>query len=68
MSREAVAIEIDTSLPGLRLVRVLEQLAQERPLPAMLVGDNGPEFTGRALDAWAYRRGVPLHFIRPRSA
>ena len=42
--------------------------SQERPLPAMLVCDSGPEFTGRALDAWAYRRGVPLHFIRPRSA
>ena len=42
--------------------------SQERPLPAMLVCDSGPEFTGRALDAWAYRRGVPLHFIPPRSA
>ena len=64
-SREAVAIEIDSSLPGLRVVRVLERLAQERPLPALIVCDNGPEFTGRALDAWAYARGVQLHFIRP---
>jgi putative transposase len=64
-SREAVAIEVDSSLPGLRVVRVLERLAQERPLPTRLVCDNGPEFTGRALDAWAYARGVQLHFIRP---
>jgi putative transposase len=63
-SREAVAIEVDSSLPGLRVVRVLERLAQERPLPGLIV-DNGPEFTGRALDAWAYARGVQLHFIRP---
>jgi putative transposase len=59
---------VDSSLPGLRVVRVvrvLERLAQERPLPARLVCDNGPEFTGRALDAWAYARGVQLHFIRP---
>ena len=27
--------------------------------------DNGPEFTGKALDAWAYAHGVQLHFIRP---
>ena len=64
-SREAVAIEVDSSLPGLRVVRVLERLAQERPLPTRLVCDNGPEFTGQALDAWAYARGVQLHFIRP---
>jgi len=31
----------------------------------MTVMDNGPEFTGKALDAWAYQRGVKLHFIRP---
>jgi putative transposase len=31
----------------------------------MIVCDNGPEFTGRALDTWAYTRGVGLHFIRP---
>ena len=64
-SREAIATEVDTSLPGLRVVRVLERVAQTRPLPAMIVCDNGPEFTGRALDSWAYARGVQLHFIRP---
>jgi putative transposase len=31
----------------------------------MIVTDNGPEFAGKALDAWAYKRGVKLHFIRP---
>jgi putative transposase len=64
-SREAIATEVDTSLPGLRVVRVLERVALTRPLPAMIVCDNGPEFTGRALDSWAYARGVQLHFIRP---
>ena len=64
-SREAIATEVDTSLPGLRVVRVLERVAETRPLPAMIVWNNGPEFTGRALDSWAYARGVQLHFIRP---
>ena len=27
--------------------------------------DNGPEFTSRVLDQWAYARGVELHFIQP---
>lgn len=27
--------------------------------------DNGPEFAGSAVDAWAYRRGIRLHFIDP---
>jgi len=31
----------------------------------VIVVDNGPEFTSKALDAWAYERGVQLHFIRP---
>ena len=65
-SRECLAIEVDTSLPGVRIVRVLERIAQERRgLPSAIVIDNGPEFTGKVLDAWAYRRGVRLQFIRP---
>jgi putative transposase len=36
-----------------------------RGLPAVIVVDNAPEFTGKALDAWAYARGVQLRFIRP---
>jgi putative transposase len=34
-------------------------------LPEVITIDNGPEFTGKALDAWAYRTGVKLNFIRP---
>lgn len=64
-SREAPAIVVDQSLPGERVVRELDQLIAQRGVPAMIVTDNGPEFAGKALDAWAYRRGVKLHFIRP---
>jgi putative transposase len=52
-------------LPGLRVVRVLDRLADTVGLPDVLVVDNGPEFSGRALDTWASARGVPLRFIRP---
>lgn len=64
-TRECVAIEVDTSLPGARVVQVLERLAGTRGVPQAISVDNGPEFAGRALDAWAHRRGVALEFIRP---
>jgi putative transposase len=64
-TRECVAIEVDRSLPGLRVTRVLDRLAAAVGLPQTIVVDNGPEFAGRTLDAWAYARGVTLRFIRP---
>jgi putative transposase len=64
-SHECPAIEVDRSLPGARVVRVLDRLADTVGLPRVIVCDNGPEFAGRALEAWAYRRGVDLRFIRP---
>jgi putative transposase len=64
-TRECVAIEVDRSLPGLRVARVLDRLHATIGLPPAIVVDNGPEFAGRTLDAWAYARGVTLRFIRP---
>jgi len=65
LTREALAIEVDTSLGGTRVVRVLDRLVALRGLPKVIVCDNGPEFTGRAVDEWAYRMSVQLHFTRP---
>ena len=64
-TREALWIEVDNSLPGLRVVRVLERVAQERGLPEAIQVDNGPEFISRVVDQWAYANGVALHFIDP---
>ena len=64
-TRECLAIEVDRSLPGLRVARVLDRLHATIGLPPSIVVDNGPEFAGRTLDAWAYARGVTLRFIRP---
>jgi putative transposase len=64
-SRECPAIEVGTSLPGARVVRVLDRLAETRGLPLEIVLDNGPETIGKALDEWAWRNGVRLHFIEP---
>ena len=64
-TRECLAIEVDTSLSGQRVARVLDQISQGRGLPERVVTDNGPEFTSRALDHWAYERGVKQQFIEP---
>src|SRR6476660_9064554 len=64
-TRECVAIEVDTSLCGLRVARVLEGVSATRALPQVIVTDNGPEFAGRALDVLADEAGVKLHCIRP---
>ena len=64
-TRECLAIEVDTSIPGLRVQMVLDRLADTRGLPKSITVDNGPEFYGQVLDQWAYQTGVQLSFIRP---
>jgi putative transposase len=62
--REGLAIEIDTSLPAKRVVRVLERLAEFRGFPAALRMDNGPELIAQELLDWCERNRVPASRIR----
>jgi putative transposase len=64
-TRESPRIEVETSLPGLRVVRVLEEVARERGYPQAIPVDNGPELISRVVDQWAFEHGVELHFIEP---
>lgn len=57
-TRECLALEVDTSLTGARVVAVLERLVEVRGLRQTITVDHGPEFEGRVLDAWAYAKGV----------
>jgi putative transposase len=65
LSRECLATEVDFSLTGKRVARVLDKLVTERGRPDGIVLDNGPELAGKDLDAWAHMTGVKLLFIRP---
>lgn len=65
VSRVSPDIEVDFSLTGRRVTQVLDRAAAVYGLPKAICVDNGPEFAGRDLDAWAYRRGVTLCFSRP---
>ena len=64
-TRESPDILTDTSISGVRVTRVLDKLKEERGLPAVIVVDNGPEFTSKAMHRWARLNGVRLHFIDP---
>lgn len=63
--REALAIEVDTSLPALRVIRVLEQLKESYPLPEQIRVDNGPELISSKLVAWCEMNRIRLHHIQP---
>ena len=62
---ELQAIEIDTSLPSTRLIRVFEQLQAERGLLDVLRTDNGPEFLGEIFIRWCDAHGMFIDYIEP---
>lgn len=64
-NREVVWIEVDTSLPAERVIRVLEMAAIGRGLPVQIRMDNGPELISGALTKWAEQKGVKLVHIQP---
>ena len=64
-NREALAIEVDTSLPAERVIRVLEQVTEWRGNPKSIRVDNGPEFISSALGLWCEEKGISLQFIQP---
>ena len=56
---------VSTSISGQQAARFLEQLGDSRSLPPMIVCDNGPEFTSKAMFFWAKERHIKLGFIQP---
>jgi len=64
-TRECLAIEVDSSISGQRVARVLDRLVAQRGHPKRLLTDNGPEFAGKALARWSYEHCVEHLFIEP---
>jgi putative transposase len=64
-NREALWIEVDTSLPAERVVRVLEQLLDWRGKPTHIRMDNGPELISQRLESWAKEKNIALLHIQP---
>ena len=65
-TRECVWLEADRSMNGPKVVAALTRAIEERgAAPGSITLDNGSEFAGRAMEAWAIGAGVRLCFIRP---
>ena len=64
-TRECLALVADTSLSGHRVARELDGLIAVRGRPAMVVSDNGTEFTSTAILRWQQETGVDWHYIAP---
>jgi len=64
-TRRCHRTETDTSITGVRVTGILNEVSLVVGLPEIIRVDNGPEFISNALDAWAYQRGIQLQFIRP---
>jgi len=64
-TRECLALVADTSLSGHRVARELDGLIAQRGRPAMVVSDNGTEFTSTAILRWQQESGIDWHYIAP---
>jgi putative transposase len=63
--RQALHIEIDTSITSIRLARIFQRLQAEHGLPQLLRTDNGPEFLVEAFTSWAKNAGMAMQYIQP---
>jgi putative transposase len=64
-TRECLCAYADRSQTGEKVVERMKRLVAERGVPESITTDNGGEFAGQAMDAWAHKAGVKLDFIRP---
>ena len=64
-NRESLKIEVDTSLPALRVRRALDEIVMVKGLPANIRSDNGPEFISHVVEEWCKDKKVSWHYIQP---
>ncbi|MFD2257892.1 DDE-type integrase/transposase/recombinase [Luteolibacter algae] len=64
-TRECLAVKAGRSLGGKDVAKCLGEVIPSRGTPDTITVDNGSEFYSREMDAWAYRNGISLDFIRP---
>ena len=64
-SRECIGQVVDVSITCRRVTRYLDELAERRGLPSVIVCDNSPKFTCKALLIWSRDTGVMPQFTQP---
>ena len=64
-NRQALGIDVATSIPSARVIRMLEQLVEMHGKPRALRMDYGAEFTAHAFTEWCEERKIDLYYIEP---
>ena len=64
-SRQSPVLEVGFRMSGATVGQALDRALAGVSGPRSITVDHGTEFPSRALEDWAYRRGVQLDFIRP---
>ena len=64
-NREGLAIDVDLSMPSLRVIRSLEQVIEWRGKPAAIRCDNGTEYLSGELVTWANKHRITILYIQP---
>lgn len=64
-NREALAIEVDISLPSSRIILVLEQVFEWRGKPAATQCDNQPDNVSKELVQWAKKHRITMLYTQP---
>jgi len=64
-NREGLGIEVDFSLPSLRVVRTLNNIIEWRGKLGCIRVDNGPEYISSTLQNWAEKHGIAIQYIQP---
>jgi putative transposase len=64
-SRQSPVLEAGFSMSGAGVAAALDRAIGDGPVPRSITVDHGTEFMSRALEDWAWRRGVQLDFTRP---
>ena len=64
-NRECLTIEIGTSIPSARLIRVLSRLIDCYGTPNAIRLDNGPELVSQMFTEWAAAKSIAIRYIQP---
>jgi putative transposase len=64
-SRQTPLLEARFGFSGHEVAAALDRAIEQVGTPASITVDHGTEFTSKALEDWAYQRGVKLDFIHP---
>jgi putative transposase len=65
LNRKGLGIEVELSLPAVRVIRSLDQIIEWRRRPKAIRCDNGPEHLGAEKQAWSKKRGVKIDYVQP---